>query len=717
MNENVFSESWHIISELKVSLLSSIEIHKQYYRGESWYVLNDKFSNKFFKVSPEAYKFLTKLTIKKNVEQIWLEYLETYPNIAPSQDEVVNLLSQLHSNSLLYFKNRADSENMFKKATEKKQKELKSKIASFLFIKIPLWNPSDWLENKKDFIDIFLSKKFLIIWLSLFIYTLVIVAENFDSLFAQGQGILSPNNLIFLYMGLVILKIFHEFGHAMMVKKFGGTVNTMGIMLIIFTPLPFMDASNSWAFKNKYQRALVGAAGMIVELFVAFICAIIWANTGEGVINSLAFNMMVVGSVSSLFFNGNPLLKFDSYYMLSDILEIPNLYQSSRDQIYFWVKKYIFKLTNINSPSYSKKESFWLASYAILSTIYKFIVAILIAVFIADQWFLMGVVVVCISLYIWILKPIYSFINYLLYDSELRANRTNAITISSIFTIFLLILFLLIPFNDYIKADGVIQAKQSENIYSFTEGLVEEIYVDEVKYLKKGDPILRLQNKELEFDIEQTKAMILETRALKLKATENNIANLKPIEKRLSLLLEKLKFLEEKQNNLLVVATQEGLFISNNISRLKNRIIKRRELLGKITIGDNYQFIGVVSQEKSSELFNQDLFKAQIKLNGIARKTIKANNLNIIPHEQNKLPSAVLGIRAGGDILTAEDDEKGLKTKESFFKVIADVENNENNPLLLDDRSGVLRIKTNKKTLFQKSVRFISQTLQKRYQL
>lgn len=717
MNENVFSESWHIISELKVSLLSSIEIHKQYYRGESWYVLNDKFSNKFFKVSPEAYKFLTKLTIKKNVEQIWLEYLEAYPNIAPSQDEVVNLLSQLHSNSLLYFKNRADSENMFKKATEKKHKELKSKIASFLFIKIPLWNPSDWLEDKKDFINIFLSKKFLIIWLSLFIYTLVIVAENFDSLFVQGQGILSPNNLIFLYMGLVILKIFHEFGHAMMVKKFGGNVTTMGIMLIIFTPLPFMDASNSWAFKDKYQRALVGAAGMIVELLVAFICAIIWANTGEGVINSLAFNMMVVGSVSSLFFNGNPLLKFDSYYMLSDILEIPNLYQSSRDQIYFWVKKYIFKLTNINSPSYSKKESFWLASYAILSTIYKFIVAILIAVFVADQWFLMGVVVVSISLYIWVLKPIYSFINYLLYDSELRANRTNAITISSIFTIFLLILFFLIPFDDYIKAQGVVQSKKSENIYSFTEGFVKEIYISEVKYVKKGEPILKLENKELEFDIEQTNAMVLETRALKLKATENNIANLKPIEKRLSLLLEKLKFLEEKQNNLLVVATQDGLFISNNISRLKNRIIKRRELLGKITQDNEYQFIGVVTQEKSSELFNSQLSISQIKLSGVAHKTIDVNELNIIPHEQNTLPSAVLGIRGGGDIITLESDEKGLKTKESFFKVIASIKNDEKNPLLLDDRTGVLRIKIGEKTLFEKSIRFISQTLQKRYQL
>ena len=430
MNDNIYSESWHVVSELKVSLLYSIDIHKQYYRGTTWYVLNDKYSNKFFKVTPEAYKFLSKLNIKRSVEDIWHEYLKTNPDIAPTQDEIVNLLSQLHGNDLLYFKDRADSENMFERVVDKKNKEIRSKIASFLFIKIPLWNPNDWLERIKPFIDIFFSKTLLLVWLVFFGYTLKLIAENFDAFFDQTQGVLAADNIVFLYISLVILKVFLELGHVMMVKKFGGNVTTVGVMFIVFTPLPFMDASSSWAFTSKYQRALVGAAGMMVELFVAFICAIIWINTGEGALNSIAFNIMIIGSVSSLVFNGNPLLKFDSYYILSDLLEIPNLYQNAKDQCFFWVKKYIFKLKDINSPSNSKKESFWLASYAVLSMIYKFMVAILIAIFVADQWFLFGVIVISISIFIWIIKPIYSFIKYLFNDNELRSKRFKAIVIS-----------------------------------------------------------------------------------------------------------------------------------------------------------------------------------------------------------------------------------------------------------------------------------------------
>jgi len=717
MSDNLYSESWHIVSELKVSLLNSIDIHKQYYRGKTWYVLNDKYSSKFFKVTPEAYKFLSKLTIEKSVEEIWHEYIKLFPDIAPTQDEIVNLLSQLHGNDLLYFKHRADSENMFKRVVENKNKEIKGKLASFLFIKIPLWNPNDWLERIKPFIEIFFTKPLLIIWIILFINTLKLIAENFESFSDQTYGVLAPSNIVFLYISLVILKVFHELGHVMMVKKFGGNVTTIGIMFIIFTPLPYMDASSSWAFKNKYQRALVGAAGMMVELFIAFICAIIWVNTGEGAINSIAFNIMIIGSISSLVFNGNPLLKFDSYFILSDLLEIPNLYQNSRDQCYFWAKKYLFNLTNITSPSNSNKESFWLALYAIASLIYKFMVAILIAIFIADQWFLLGLLVISISVFIWIIKPIYSFIKYLLKDNELRGKRFNAIAISLSFLLFIITAIGFTPIKDSIRASGIVQPNSLVNIYSFSDGLVTDIYIDNVKKVKKGDLILKLENKSLDFEIEQTKAMIIETEALKLKASQTNIANLKPIEKRLILLDEKLKFLNEKKENLLVKAPKDGLFVADNIEKLRNRLIKRREYIGKIIDNDKSQFIAVVPQEKSSELFNSELFDSEIKLIGIPSKTIDVETLVVIPHQQNILPSAVLGFRGGGDIAVLESDEKGLKSKESFFKVIAQIKNDKENPLLYENRSGVLRIETTPKTVFTQSIRFIRQLLQKRYQI
>ena len=114
-----------------------------------------------------------------------------------------------------------------------------------------------------------------------------------------------------LYLSLIFVKTLHEFGHAYFCRKWGGEVHIMGVMLMIFTPVPYVDATSSWGFRSHARRALVGAAGMIVEVFLAAIAAFIWASTAPGVIHSVAYNIMFVASVSTLIFNLNPLLRFD----------------------------------------------------------------------------------------------------------------------------------------------------------------------------------------------------------------------------------------------------------------------------------------------------------------------------------------------------------------------------------------------------------------------
>jgi putative peptide zinc metalloprotease protein len=97
----------------------------------------------------------------------------------------------------------------------------------------------------------------------------------------------------------------------------------MGVMFLVFFPLPYVDASSAWAFRKKWQRAIVGMAGVMAELAAASIAAIVWTQTSTGTVHIIAYNVIFVASVSTLLFNGNPLLRFDAYYVLADLLEIP----------------------------------------------------------------------------------------------------------------------------------------------------------------------------------------------------------------------------------------------------------------------------------------------------------------------------------------------------------------------------------------------------------
>jgi len=126
------------------------------------------------------------------------------------------------------------------------------------------------------------------------------------------------------------VKALHELGHAYALKHWGGEVHELGLMFLVFLPVPYVDATGSASFGQKWQRALVGAAGIIVELLLSAIALFIWLNAEEGLVRAFAFNVMVIGGVSTVFFNGNPLLRFDGYYILSDLVEIPNLGDRSK---------------------------------------------------------------------------------------------------------------------------------------------------------------------------------------------------------------------------------------------------------------------------------------------------------------------------------------------------------------------------------------------------
>ena len=146
-------------------------------------------------------------------------------------------------------------------------------------------------------------------------------------------GVLEPHNLLLLALAYPVVKTAHELGHGLAAKAWGGAVHELGLMFLVFVPVPYVDASSTSSFRSKYRRMVVGAAGIMVELFLAAAALLVWLHVEPGVVRSLAFNVMMIGGVSTVFFNGNPLLRFDGYYVLADWIEIPNLSARSTEQL------------------------------------------------------------------------------------------------------------------------------------------------------------------------------------------------------------------------------------------------------------------------------------------------------------------------------------------------------------------------------------------------
>ncbi len=173
-------------------------------------------------------------------------------------------------------------------------------------------------------------------------------------------------------MGCV--KVLHEFGHGLSCKKFGGECHEMGVMLLVFTPCLYCNVSDSWMLPNKWQRVFIGAAGMYVELILASIATYVWWFSEPGTLNFLALSVMFICSVSTVVFNGNPLLRFDGYYIVMDILEIPNLRQKSTEVLKRWFQKTCLGLELQDNPFLPQKNKFWFGIFTIAAGIYRWVV-------------------------------------------------------------------------------------------------------------------------------------------------------------------------------------------------------------------------------------------------------------------------------------------------------------------------------------------------------
>jgi putative peptide zinc metalloprotease protein len=717
--EGIFSDIWHRVSELHLAIAPDVRTIKQWFRGEAWYVLEDRFTSRFIRVTPEAYRFLMKLRPSATVGEVWEKSLVEDAETTPTQEEVIQLLTRLHGFNLLRFEGRSESESVFERLEKQRAAELKSKLASFLYLRIPLWNPEPWLNSVRFVAHLLFNRITFILWLVLGLLATRAVFERLEAFGDQAQGVLALDNLPLLYGSLVILKLLHEFGHAFMTKRFGGTVTTMGVMLLIFTPMPYMDASSSWIFRSKYQRMLVGAAGMLVELAVAFIAALVWANTGDGLVHSLAFNLMLMGSISSLFFNGNPLLKFDAYYILSDWLEIPNLADRARLQWRSWIERYVFGAGDrAIDGGQSWRECGWLATYGALSLFYRFLVTLSIALFVADMWFLLGVAIALMAVYTWVLKPLLNYVRYLSREPSLRAVRPRAVGLTLLAVGLVLGGVWFFPIPNAFRAPGVVMARDHATVFSPVDGIVQAVHVAQGDWVEAGQALVTLEAFDLELEIERTLAQQAETEALLTLAVEDRAADLAALQERWESLRRRLEVLRERFAQTVVRAPQDGLVLSESLSQLVNTQVLEREKLSELVDPRRFEFVGVVSQDAARELFRHEALRGEIRLWGQAGVGIPVDQIEVIPYEQSLLPTAALGWKAGGAVPVAADDPEGRRTLESFFRVVVTLPDDlAASALYHHQKRGVLRFSLESEPLGEQVFRRVQQLLQRRYRL
>ena len=684
-----FHESWYRVASLRPRLRSLVQSYRQHYRDAVWQVLRDPGSNKFYRLGEANYALVGLLDGKRTVDEVWQLISKQLGHDAPTQGEVIQLLGQLYTNNLLEADLPPDVEGMFDRYRKRKQREVTGYLTNILFARIPLYDPDRLLGRWVGVLGWLFSPVGIALWCVLLGYGLftllgngkldLLIAQTLGNPAAAVEGVLAPGNLWLLYVAMVFTKLLHEMGHGICCKYFGrrrhsgGEVHAFGVMMLAFMPIPYVDASSSWALRSKWQRAFVAAAGMYVELVLAAVAAVVWVNTSPGtVIHQLAFNVFFIASVTTLLFNANPLIRFDGYYILSDLIEMPNLAQRSKDYLYYLTKKYAYKVRRPRDPSHTPSERPVLVVYGVLSFFYRIFITVTIVWFVTNKLFFLGALMAVAAVIGFVFVPLGKFVRYLATHAELTRTRGRSIGVTAAATVTLVVLVGLVPLPEWKTAQAVVEPAQKADIFARSDGRLVMALTTGTRIEKPGTVLLRSENSELEIERDRTKARLqLAAAQYTQRLAGGESAAARAVNEQIAALNEQLTRIEDQINDLTVYATFAGRWSGGQADSVSGRYVRRGEQVGRLVSGDDL-FVRVLADQAVGPRLRSELSvgdPVRLRVRGEPGVEVVGTIASFAQSGRLTLPTATATMAGGGEMEMDPDEPEQGQAAQAFFEV------------------------------------------------
>ena len=565
-------------------------------------------------------------TACERVDQLWQEAASHLAEDAPSQSDVIQLLAELNAADLLQTEVTPDSSALVERATRAGRSGWLSNVLYPLALRIPFWHPDRFFERTRPLAKWLFGPAGAILWLLVVPPALLLAAQHWQELGANASDhILAANNILPLALVYLALKALHEFGHGFAVKAFGGAVHEFGVMILVFAPLPYVDASAASAFRSKWRRALVGLAGMIVEVFFAALALYVWLAVEPGLVRALAFDAMVVAGVSTVVFNGNPLLRYDGYYILADLLEIPNLAQRATRYWGYLVDRYVFRTDGLKDFVAANGERIWLLLYAPAAFVYRQVVMITIAMFIASQYLAVGVSIATWSLLTGVALPIGKALWFVLASPRLHRNRSRAVTATFGTILAAGIVLFLIPAPSYTTTEGVVWLPENAIVRTGTDGFVRALLVEPGKIVTAGEALVESEEPTLKAELEILRARVaeLETRLATERFADRVRAEITTTE--LGQARAELATATARAERLIVHSHSEGAFAVMKPQDLPGRFLREGQQIGYVLAAGS-RIVRATIRQDDIDLVRHRLRSAEVKLAERLDETMSARS-------------------------------------------------------------------------------------------
>jgi len=692
---------------------------RQHYLGKSYWIVKDPIGLNYFRFQEEEYVLLNWLDGHTSLDELKDRFEAEFPPQKITLDEMQQFLGTLHRSGLVIAAVGGQGKQLLKRRRERRRKELLGAVSNVLCIRFKGFDPERILNWLYPLVGWFYSPFAFALCILLGLSALTLVAVQFPlfvSRLPAFHQFFSFDNSLLLLATLGVTKVLHEFGHGMTCKHFGGECHEMGVMVLVLTPCLYCNVSDSWLLPNKWHRAAIGAGGMYVELVLASLATWIWWFSEPGLLNHLSLNVMFVCSVSTLIFNANPLLRYDGYYILSDVTEIPNLRQKSTSVLSYKLGEWLLGLEPPDDPYLPQRNQIFFALYSVAASIYQWVIVYSILFFLYHVFKPYGLekigqMIAIASLWGLIVMPMYQLGKFFYVPGRLEKVKKTRMFVSLAAIVAVVGAVLFIPLPHWVMATMEIQPHAADAVYvNVSEGgWLAQCNVRAGQEVAGGKELAVLDNKDVAVAIAKLEAKQKEYE-VKLTTLESLLHydskaadNIPEVRQALASVETQLADERVERENLTLKATRDGTVLpppptppghqddeegsplpswsGTPLDEQHYRPYLREGVLF-CQIGDPHNLEAVLVIDQGDIDFVEPGQAVDLRFDALPGDTF-SGKVGEISKSSLKITPRRLSTTAGGQLPSKKDPETGKETPQSasYQALVA-----------LDDSEGVLRI-------------------------
>ena len=674
----IWSEHWHAVRGVRPRLRDGVRPLHRWLRGRPWVLLADPLTQRHHRLPPSLWHVIELFDGRRTLDEIWA-IASAVPADQPrsadrrtaqpplSQHELVQLLASLHANDLLQSQLPPDAGEVVERWKRHAGQRWKQSWLNPLNLRVTLLYPDAWFTRRARLARAVFSWPVAALWLACVAPAAVLAWQHWDALTGNlTDRVLAADNLVLLWFVYPVVKAVHECAHGLAVKAFGGTVREIGVMFMIFTPVPYVDATSSYGFASKWQRALVAAAGIAAELVLGAAAMVVWLMAEPGLATAVAFNVVLIAGVSTLIVNGNPLMRYDGYFIACDLLEVPNMAQRASAYWTYLFDRWFCGARDAQPPIEVGGERALLAVYGVASPIYRLGVTFGLAWFVAAEYRLVGAVMALLAVWSALAVPVWRGWKHVARGPALQRRRGAALRRSTLALAALALLLFVLPVPFRSVHRGVVWVPDDSIVRAEVAGAVAEAPVVAGRSVAPRDVVLRLDSPTLAADRDAAAAALAQINAQLRQAEVESRAKAEALRDEAAARAARLVDAESRVERLDVRAVRAGRWTPKAQTELAGRYVKRGEVVGWV-VGDASRTVRAAIPQEDMALIDARLRGVEVRLVQRMGEPIAARFARRVPGGEFELVSPALGTSGGGDIAVDPSKPNGLHTLKRVF--------------------------------------------------